>query len=61
LHWPAHNGFVEIVEVLLDAGAAIDADEINCYGGKPLHWASEHAADGRTFCCAEEPMLIREI
>lgn len=43
LHWPAHNGFVEIVEVLLDAGAAIEADEINCYGGKPLHWASEHA------------------
>lgn len=43
LHWPAHNGFVEIVEVLLDADASIDADEINCYGGKPLHWASEHA------------------
>ncbi len=43
LHWPAHNGFVDIVEVLLDAGAMIDADEINCYGGKPLHWASEHA------------------
>jgi ankyrin repeat protein len=43
LHWPAHNGFVEIVEALLDAGAVIDADEINCYGGKPLHWASEHA------------------
>lgn len=43
LHWPAHNGFVEIVEMLLDAGAAIEADEINCYGGKPLHWASEHA------------------
>jgi ankyrin repeat protein len=43
LHWPAHNGFVEIVEVLLDAGAVIEADEINCYGGKPLHWASEHA------------------
>ena len=43
LHWPAHNGSVEIVEVLLDAGAVIDADEINCYGGKPLHWASEHA------------------
>lgn len=43
LHWPAHNGFVEILEVLLDAGAVIDADEINCYGGKPLHWASEHA------------------
>jgi ankyrin repeat protein len=45
LHWPAHNGFVEIVEVLLDAGAIIDADEINCYGGKPLHWASEHAPE----------------
>jgi len=43
LHWPAHNGFVEIVELLLDAGAAIEADEVNCYGGKPLHWASEHA------------------
>lgn len=43
LHWPARNGFVEIVELLLDAGAFIDADEIHCYGGKPLHWASEHA------------------
>jgi ankyrin repeat protein len=43
LHWPAHNGYVEIVDMLLDAGAAIDADEINCYGGKPLHWASEHS------------------
>src|SRR6185503_13597620 len=42
LHWPAHNGHAEIVEVLLDAGADIEADEINCYGGKPLHWASEH-------------------
>jgi ankyrin repeat protein len=43
LHWPAHNGNVEIVELLLDAGAAIEADETNCYGGKPLHWASEHS------------------
>src|SRR5262249_32870772 len=43
LHWPAHNGHVEIVRMLLEAGAAIEADEINCYGGKPLHWASEHA------------------
>lgn len=42
LHWPAHNGNVEIVEMLLDAGADIEADETNCYGGKPLHWASEH-------------------
>ena len=43
LHWSSHNGFVEIVELLLNAGADIEADEINCYGGKPLHWASEHA------------------
>ena len=42
LHWPAHNGSVEIVEALLDAGAELEADETNCYGGKPLHWASEH-------------------
>jgi len=27
LHWPAHNGFVEIVALLLDAGADIEADE----------------------------------
>ncbi len=43
LHWPAHNGYVDIVAMLLDAGADIEADEISCYGGKPLHWASEHA------------------
>ncbi|AIE86141.1 ankyrin repeat domain-containing protein [Fimbriimonas ginsengisoli] len=43
LHWPAHNGYVEIVRFLLDHGAQIEADEIGLYGGKPLHWASEHA------------------
>lgn len=43
LHWPSHNNYTEIVSMLLDAGADIEADEINCYGGKPLHWASEHA------------------
>ncbi|MGD9856486.1 MAG: ankyrin repeat domain-containing protein [Planctomycetaceae bacterium] len=42
LHWASHNGHTEIVTMLLDAGADIEADEINCYGGKPLHWASEH-------------------
>jgi ankyrin repeat protein len=41
MHWASHNGYVEIVEMLLDSGAEIEADEINCYGGKPLHWASE--------------------
>ncbi|RMF42751.1 MAG: NAD(P)H-hydrate dehydratase [Planctomycetota bacterium] len=45
LHWPCHNGHVEIVEMLLDAGADIEAEEIGCYGGKPLHWASEHAPE----------------
>jgi len=43
LHWPSHNNYAEIVTMLLEAGAEIEADEINCYGGKPLHWASEHA------------------
>lgn len=42
LHWPSHNGHVEIVEMLLDAGADIEADEVGWSGGKPLHWASEH-------------------
>ena len=44
LHWPSHNGYVEVVEYLLDQGALIEADEIGLYGGKPLHWASEHEA-----------------
>lgn len=42
LHWPSHNGLVDIVELLLDSGADIEADEIGWAGGKPLHWASEH-------------------
>jgi ankyrin repeat protein len=42
LHWASHNGHAEIVALLLDAGANLEADELNCYGGKPLHWASEH-------------------
>lgn len=43
LHWPSHNNYVEILNLLLDAGADIEADENNWIGGKPLHWASEHA------------------
>jgi len=45
MHWSCHNGHIEIVEMLLDAGADIEADEINCYGGKPLQWASECRAE----------------
>ena len=45
LHWPAHNGYVEILELLLNAGADIEADEIGWAEGKPLHWASEHQPD----------------
>lgn len=43
LHWPAHDGEVEVVRYLLDNGALIGADEIGLYGGKPLHWAAEHS------------------
>ena len=43
LHWPSHNGHVEVVRFLLDSGALIGADEIGLYGGKPIHWAAEHA------------------
>ncbi len=45
LHWPAHNGHIEIVRLLLEHGADPNAHEINCYGGSPLHWASERHAD----------------
>lgn len=31
------------MDLLVQAGANIEADEIGCYGGKPLHWAAEHA------------------
>lgn len=41
LHWPAHNGYIDIVRLLLDNGADPKAHEINWIGGTPLHWASE--------------------
>ena len=41
LHWPAHNGYIEIVRLLLEHGADPTAQEINWIGGTPLHWASE--------------------
>ncbi len=45
MHWACHNGYADIVTLLLDHGADIEADEINWIGGKPLHWASEHAPE----------------
>ena len=45
LHWPCHNGYVDIVNLLIDNGADIEADEINWIGGKPLHWAAEHSPE----------------
>ena len=45
LHWPCHNGFIEIVRLLLDHGANPNIEENNWVGGTPLHWASERNAD----------------
>ena len=45
LHWPAHNGHIEIVRLLLENSADPKAHEINWIGGTPLHWASERHAD----------------
>ena len=45
LHWPCHNGYFDIVNLLIDNGADIEADEINWIGGKPLHWAAEHSPE----------------
>ncbi len=45
LHWSCHNGYADIVNILIDNGADIEADEINWIGGKPLHWASEHSPE----------------
>jgi ankyrin repeat protein len=41
LHWPSHNGFIEIVRLLLEAGGDPNAEENGWIGGTPLHWASE--------------------
>lgn len=45
LHWPSHNGHIEIVELLLNHGADPNAEECNWIGGTPVHWAAErHSA-----------------
>lgn len=41
LHWPSHNGYLEIVELLLAHGADPNVEENNWIGGTPVHWASE--------------------
>jgi ankyrin repeat protein len=40
LHCAAHRGFLEIVQVLLDAGADVMSRE-SCCDAIPLHWAAE--------------------
>ncbi len=41
LHWPSHNGYIDIVRLLLSHGANPELQENNWIGGTPLHWASE--------------------
>lgn len=41
LHWPSHNGYLEIVELLLAHGADPNVEENNWIGGTPVHWAAE--------------------
>jgi len=55
LHWSAHNG--------TSSGAfparqrrPIEADEIGLYGGKPLHWGSEHAPKSVKLLLEREPI-----
>jgi uncharacterized protein len=51
LHRPAAFGTEETIQLLLDAGAAIDAKDMN--GDSPLSWASWHlrpAATLRKLC-----------
>ncbi|XP_049769444.1 speckle-type POZ protein-like [Schistocerca cancellata] len=38
LHWAAYRGDVEVVRLLLEAGAAVDARDGG--GSRPLHWAA---------------------
>ena len=50
LHFAAHRGYSEIVEVLLGFGADVGARE-GCSGTTPLHWAAE----------AGHPNVVRQL
>jgi ankyrin repeat protein len=42
LHWAAEGGHTEVIRVLLDAGAEVDAQELDRYFGRtPLHLAAQ--------------------
>jgi ankyrin repeat protein len=45
LHWPCHNGYGEIVELLLAHGADPNVEENNWIGGTPVHWAAEREGE----------------
>jgi len=40
LHFSAHRGYLDIVKLLLDAGADVNAEEGNYSASTPLHWAA---------------------
>jgi ankyrin repeat protein len=45
LHWPSHNGYLDIVELLLEHGADPNVEENNWIGGTPVHWAAERESE----------------
>ena len=40
IHYAAHRGYIDIVRLLLDAGADVNAKEGNYSKSTPLHWAA---------------------
>ena len=43
LHWACGDGDVELVKMLVDAGA--DVHEVNAFGNTPLHLAAAQGAE----------------
>ena len=41
LHFAAHRGYSDIVKLLIDAGADVNAEEGNYSKSNPLHWAAK--------------------